>query len=330
MRYRTLGATGPRVSALGLGVMPMSEFYGKADPESSVRTIQRALDLGVTLIDTAAAYGAPEHGEAANEELVGRAIKGVRDRVVLATKFGVVRARGTRFVNNSPAYARLAIERSLTRLGVERVDIYYLHRWDRSVPIQDVVGTMAELVKEGKVGHLGLSEVGAQTLRLAHREHPITALQSEYSLLSRHIETDILPTAQELGVGLVAYAPMGRALLAGALRSVDRLHRKDLRRTHPRFRPSSLHGNLSLVDRFAGIARDAGCTPAQLALAWLLDRSPHLVPIPSTSKVRHLEENLRAVDVTLTEDHMRALETAFRPDAVLGERNTPAALALME
>jgi aryl-alcohol dehydrogenase-like predicted oxidoreductase len=330
VQYRILGEAGPQVSAVGLGCMALSEFYGKADPVSCERTIRHAIDRGITLIDTASAYGALVHGEAANEMLVGRAIKGARSGVVLATKFGVVRRRGTRIVNNSPAYIRRSIDKSLARLRVDHIDIYYAHRHDPRVPIEDVIGTMAELVNRGKVRYLGLSEVSAETLRRASREHPITALQSEYSLISRNVEREVLPVARELGVGVVAYAPIGRGLLAGRLRSVERLYLKDLRRTHPRFRPRSLPHNLTLVDRLQAIAREVGCTPAQLALAWLLTNPAGVVPIPSTSKVRHLEENLAAVDVVLTEQQVSVLDSAFRPDDVIGARNTPAALALME
>jgi aryl-alcohol dehydrogenase-like predicted oxidoreductase len=310
--------------------MAMSEFYGKADQASCIRAIRRAIDLGVTLIDTAPSFGAPRYGEAANEKLVGRALKGRRDRVVLATKFGVVRDRGRRTVDNSPSYIRQTIDESLTRLRVDHIDIYYLHRRDPGVPIEDAVDAMAELVVAGKVRHLGLSEVNTETLRRASKVHPIVALQSEYSLISRHIEDEILPAAQELGVGIVAYAPIGRALLAGGLRSLAGLEPNDLRRSHPRFQHNSLRHNLTMVDRARVMARDIGCTPAQLALAWILTRCPEVVPIPGTNQVRHLEENLAAADISLTPDQMRTLENAFRPHDVVGARNTPSALALME
>ena len=330
MQYRKLGAMGLWVSAIGLGCMALSEFYGRADPMSCARTLRHAVSRGITLIDTAASYGALRYGEAANETLVGKALRGIRDSVVLATKFGVMRHRGRRVVNNSPAYIRRSIDKSLTRLGVDHVDLYYAHRRDPNVPIEDLVGEMAKLVTAGKVRHLGLSEVCAETLRRANKEHQITALQSEYSLLTRQIERDVLPVAQELGVGVVAYAPMGRGLLAGRMRSVDRLYRKDLRRSHPRFRPGSLPSNLVLVDQVKAIARDIGCTPAQLALAWLLSKPAGVVPIPGTSKIRHLDENLAAVDVRLNDYHESLLNKVFQTDGVVGARNTPAALALME
>ena len=330
VKSRILGESGLRVSAIGLGCMAMSEFYGKASRTACVRTIHRALDFGITLIDTAPSYGAAPFGEAANEALVGRALHGRRDRVVLATKFGIVQIGGKRTVDNSAAYIRRTIDESLLRLRTDHVDIYYLHRRDPNVPIEDVVDVMAKLVEAGKVRHLGLSEVSGETLRSAHKVHPIAVLQSEYSLMSRHIEDEILPVAQELGVGVVAYAPMGRALLTGDLRSLDGLESNDLRRSHPRFQHANLKRNLTLVDRARAMARDIGCTPAQLALAWLLTKCSDLVPIPGTNQIRHLEENVAAASISLTAQQVRTLEDAFRPDHVLGARNTPAALALME
>jgi len=330
VQNRRLGETGLNVSAVGLGCMALSEFYGKADQASCIRTIRRAVDLGVTLIDTAPSYGAPSYGEAANEELVGMALRGRRDGVVLATKFGVVGARGQRTVDNSPAYIRRAIDESLARLRVDHVDIYYLHRRNPSIPIEDVVDTMADLVAAGKVRYLGLSEVSTETLRRACKVHPIAVLQSEYSLISRHLEDEILPAAQDLGVGIVAYAPMGRALLAGGLTSLDGLEPNDLRRSHPRFQHNNLRHNLALVDRVRAVAQHIGCTPAQLALAWLLAKGRNIVPIPGTNQVRHLEENAAAVDIRLTAHQIRTLEDALRPDEVVGARNTLAGLALME
>jgi aryl-alcohol dehydrogenase-like predicted oxidoreductase len=339
VRYRVIG-DGLKVSAIGLGCMGMSEFYGPADAASSIRTIRRAVELGVTFLDTASAYGSPRWGESANEELVGRAIKDRRDAVVLATKCGFVRAGGWRAVDNSPEHIRRTIDASLTRLGVDHVDLYYLHRRDPKVPIEDAVGAMAELVSAGKVIHLGLCEVTAQTLRRAGGTHPITALQSEYSLFSRHIEHGILPAARELGVGVVAYSPVGRALLTGGLTSLDGLAPGDLRRSHPRFQHGNLEHNLALVDRVRALAGELGCTPAQLALAWLLSKGAEargaaakgydVVPIPGTNQVRHLEENAAAADLSLTAEQLRAVEDAIAPNEVVGERNTPASLALME
>jgi aryl-alcohol dehydrogenase-like predicted oxidoreductase len=327
---RILGRAGPKVSAIGLGCMGMSEFYGTADEAACIRTIHRAIDLGVTFLDTAPSYGAPAYGESANERLAGRAVNKRRDAVALATKFGVVRHGDQRSVDNSPAYIRRAIDESLRRLRVDHVDLYYLHRRDPSVPIEDVVGTMAELVHVGKVLHLGLSEVNADTLRRACAVYPITALQSEYSLISRRLEDEILPTARNLGVGIVAYSPLGRALLTGALSTPDGLQPNDSRRSHPRFQPGNLQQNLAVVDRVHAIANDLGCTPGQLSLAWLLARGADIVPIPSTNRIRHLEDNVAAADIELTAEQVEALEQATPPDEIAGERNTPESLSLME
>jgi len=310
--------------------MGMSEFYRTPDEAACIRTIQHAIDLGVAFLDTAPSYGAPPYGESANERVVGRALAKRRGAVVLATKCGVLRAGEKRIVDNSPAYIRRAIDESLKRLGVDYVDLYYLHRRDPRVPIEDAVGTMAVLVQAGKVLCLGLSEVSAQTLRRACAVHPITALQSEYSLLSRQLEQEILPTARDLGVGIVAYSPVGRALLTGRLTSLAGLKPNDLRLLHPRFQQGNLKQNLTLVDRVRAIATNLACTPAQLALAWLLAKGDDIVPIPGTNQIRHLEENAAAADITLTTEQIKALEEAAPPHDVAGERNTPDGLALME
>jgi aryl-alcohol dehydrogenase-like predicted oxidoreductase len=311
-----------------MGCMPMSEFYGPVDERSCVKTVHRAIDLGITFFDTAASYGTAGHGESANETFLGRALRGHRDALVLATKFGVVREGSRRSVDNSPAYIRRAIDESLARLRTDHVDLYYMHRRDPRVPVEDSVGTMAELVTEGKVRYLGLSEVGADTLHRATKIHPIAALQSEYSLLSRHLEEDIINVARELGVGIVAYSPLGRGLLTS--RPLRRLGTKDLRLSIPRFRGPHLRHNLKLVRSIEPIAAEVGCTTAQIALAWLLNKGPDIVPIPSSRQVAHLEENVEATRVTLAARHIEALEQVFRPTAVEGERNSPLALALMD
>jgi aryl-alcohol dehydrogenase-like predicted oxidoreductase len=330
VQKRVLGDTRLKVSAIGLGCMGMSEFYHAPDAAACIRTIQHAIDLGVVFLDTASCYGAASYGEPANEQVVGRALAKRRDAVVLATKCGLLLAGQQRIADNSPAHIRGAIDESLKRLGVDHVDLYYLHRRDPRVPIEDAVGAMAELVQAGKVLCIGLSEVSAETLRRACAVHPITALQSEYSLLSRQLEAEILPAARDLGVGIVAYSPVGRALLTGRLTTLAGLGVNDLRRRHPRFQQDNLKQNLALVHRAQVIARELRCTPAQLALAWLLAKGDDIVPIPGTRQIRHLEENAAAADIALTEAQVAALEAATRPEDVAGERNTPDVLALME
>ncbi|GAB3166066.1 aldo/keto reductase [Amycolatopsis stemonae] len=330
MHRRELGESGLKVSAIGLGCMGMSEFYGRADEAAGVDTIRRAIDHGITLIDTAPSFGAEPYGESANERLVGRALRGRRDAVVLATKFGFVRSGDDRVVDNSPGYIRRSVDESLARLGTDHIDLYYLHRRNPHVPVEEVILTMKDLVQAGKVRHLGLSEVNAETLRQACAIHPITALQSEYSLLSRHIEDKILPTAQELGVSVVAYAPVGRGLLTGELTTLDGLEPTDLRRLQPRFQDGNLGRNLALVERVHAVAEEVGCTTAQLALAWLLAKDDGIVPIPSTTSYRHVEENAAAVDIVLSPAQVRELDEAIRPGDVVGDRNTAASLALME
>ena len=308
------------VSSLGLGCMGMSEFYGTPDEQGGTDTIHRALDLGVTFLDTADMYG-----PFTNELLVGRAIAGRRDEVQLATKFGNERLPdGTRVgINGHPDYVRSACDASLQRLGVDHIDLYYQHRVDRSVPIEETVGAMAGLVEAGKVRHLGLSEASVDTIRRAHAVHPITALQTEYSLFTRDLEDDILPTIRELGIGLVPYSPLGRGLLTGAITARDGADgEQDRRRSayFPRFQGDALDANLALVDKLSEIAGSKGCTPGQLALAWVLAQGDDVAPIPGTKRVTYLEENVGAADVVLTAEDLAALEAAVPRDAVAGAR----------
>jgi len=321
---RTLGTTSPlTVSALGLGCMGMSEFYGTGDEATGIATIQRALDLGVSFLDTADMYG-----PFTNEQLVGKAIAGRREEVQLATKFGNERRPdGTRVgINGRPEYVRAACDASLQRLGVDHIDLYYQHRVDRTVPIEETVGAMAELVTAGKVGHLGLSEASRETIRRAHATHPVTALQTEYSLFTRDLEDEVLPTLQELGIGLVPYSPLGRGLLTGAITSEDALEASDSRRTayFPRFQGDALDANLALVAKIREIADARGCTPGQLALAWVLAQGERhglgVVPIPGTKRIPYLEENVGAASVVLADDDLAALEDAVPRDAVAGAR----------
>jgi aryl-alcohol dehydrogenase-like predicted oxidoreductase len=323
LQKRTLGTASPlAVSRLGLGCMGMSEFYGTGDEASGIETIHRALDLGVTFLDTADMYG-----PFTNEQLVGKAIAGRRDEVQLATKFGNERLPdGTRVgINGSPEYVRSACDASLQRLGVDHIDLYYQHRVDQNVPIEETVGAMAELVTAGKVRHLGLSEASASTIRRAHATHPITALQTEYSLFTRDLEDEILPVLRELGIGLVPYSPLGRGILTGAITSEANLEEGDSRRSayFPRLNGEGLRANLELVDRIRAIADQKGCTPGQLALAWVLaqgDDELGVAPIPGTKRVKYLEENVGAADVELTYDDLAALDAAVPRDAVVGER----------
>ncbi|MFI6796507.1 aldo/keto reductase [Streptosporangium canum] len=317
MNRRRLGQEGPEVSAIGLGCMGMSEFYGAADEAESVEVIHRALDLGVTFLDTADMYGRGH-----NEELVGRAIRDRRDEVVLATKFGIVRTEdpARRGIDGSPAYVKKAADASLQRLGVDHIDLYYLHRRDPAVPVEETVGAMGELVAEGKVGRIGLSEVSAETLRKAHATHPIAALQSEYSLFTRGLEEEILPAARELGIALVAYSPISRGLLGGTLAPAGELPDDDFRKHLPRFTGENGARNEALVGEVRRIADEVGCTPAQLALAWLLTRGEDVIPIPGTKRLRYLEENAAAADVTLTSGQLAALEAAVPTGAALGDR----------
>ncbi len=317
---RTLGTTSSlTVSTMGLGCMGMSEFYGTGDEDEAIATIHRALDLGVTFLDTADMYG-----PFTNEKLVGRAINDRRDEVQVATKFGNERREDGSWVgvNGRPEYVRSACEASLKRLGVDHIDLYYQHRVDRTVPIEETVGAMYELVSEGKVLHLGLSEASADTIRRAHATHTITALQTEYSLFTRDLEDDILPVLRELGIGLVPYSPLGRGLLTGAISDPGALGEADSRRSgrFPRFTGEALQANLALVDRVREMAEQKGCTPGQLALAWVLAQGDDVVPIPGTKRVRYLEENVAAASVELTEDDLADLDKAVPRDAVVGDR----------
>lgn len=319
MKQRQLGANGPTVSALGLGCMGMSDFYfTQQDEKEAVATLHRALELGVTLLDTADMYGPHT-----NEQLLGKAIKGKRDRVFLATKFGIVRdpadpqARG---VSSKPEYIRRAVEGSLQRLGVEEIDLYYQHRVDPSVPIEEVVGVMADLVREGKVRYLGLSEASAKTLERAHKVHPITALQSEYSLWTRDVEGEILATCERLGIGFVAYSPLGRGFLTGAIQRIEDLDADDFRRDNPRFQGDNFAHNLALVERVNTLAQAKGVTPSQLALAWVLAQGQHIVPIPGTKRRRYLEQNIGALEVQLSAEELRDIEAIFPFQAAAGAR----------
>jgi len=316
---RRLGTHGPAVGAIGLGCMGMSEFYDCVAEAEALATIDRALELGMTLIDTSDMYG-----RGTNEELVGRALRGHRERATVATKGGIVRRSDDpayRAVNGTPAYLRAACDASLVRLRVDRIDLYYLHRADPNVPIEESAGALAELVQAGKVRYIGLSEVDAPTLRRAAAVAPIAALQSEYSLFTRDVETNgVLHAARELGIALVAYAPLGRGMLTGAVRSTGELAPDDLRRRVPRFDPGNLERNLTLVDGLSAIARDAGCTPAQLALAWLLAQGDDVVALPGCERVEHVEENVAAAAVALDAALLARIDALFPPGAAAGAR----------
>jgi aryl-alcohol dehydrogenase-like predicted oxidoreductase len=317
MKRRPLGRSGREVSAIGLGCMGMSEFYGPTDDVQSLDTLAAALDLGIDFLDTADIYGS-----GSNEELLARFLKGRRDRVTLATKFGIIRdlASGTRRIDNSPAYLRQACDASLRRLGIETIDLYYCHRRNPEIPVEEMVGAMAALVAAGKVRWLGLSEVSPATLRRAHAVHPITAVQSEYSLWTREPEKEMLATCRELGVTFVAYSPLGRAFLAGKLDSPDALAPDDFRRTNPRFGAEAFARNKNLTEGLAAFAKSHGATSAQIALAWLLAREPHIVPIPGTRRRHYLEENAAAADIPLAPADMAALDALFPPGAAAGAR----------
>jgi aryl-alcohol dehydrogenase-like predicted oxidoreductase len=324
MKRRALGSQGFEVSAEGLGCMGMSWAYGAGDEAGGIATIHRAIELGVTLLDTAEVYG-----PYANEELVGRAIAGRRDEVQIATKFGFDFKGETRGVDGSPANARAVCEASLKRLGTDHIDLYYQHRVDPDVPTEETVGAMGELVAEGKVRFIGLSEAAPETIRRAHATHPLTAVQSEYSLWTRDPEDEVLPTLRELGIGFVPYSPLGRGFLTGQIRSVDDLPEDDWRRTNPRFQGEAFAENLRLADRVTEIAEGIGATPAQVALAWVLAQGDDLVPIPGTKKPERIEENAAAVDLSLTPDQIAELTAAVSRDAVRGARYDDSGMAML-
>ncbi|MFL6351586.1 MAG: aldo/keto reductase [Bryobacteraceae bacterium] len=323
MEKRTLGRTGLQVSAVGLGCMGMSEFYGPHDEAESIAVIHKAIDLGVTFLDTADIYGIGH-----NEELLGRALRDRREQVVVATKFGNVRDRDGRFlgVNGKPDYVRSACQASLRRLGTDVIDLYYQHRVDSNTPIEDTIGAMAELVREGKVRFVGLSEAGPKTIRRAHMVHPITALQTEYSLWTRDPEDEILPVIRELGIGFVAYSPLGRGFLTGQIERVEDLAPDDWRRNSPRFQGDNFQRNLQLVGEIKSIAREHKCTPSQLALAWILAQGHDIVPIPGTKRTHYLEENLAVNRIQLSPEDLARIHRALPQGAASGSRYPEAAM----
>ncbi|MGC5798089.1 aldo/keto reductase [Sphingomonas sp. NFX23] len=327
METRKLGQQGLEVSALGLGCMGMSDFYGSRDETESIATINRALDLGVTFLDTADMYGV-----GANEELVGRVVRERREWIVVASKFGNVRGSDGSFkgINGRPDYVRSACDASLKRTGLDVIDLYYQHRVDPDVPIEETVGAMADLVRAGKVKYLGLSEAAPATIRRAHAVHPITALQTEYSLWSRDVEDQILPTVRELGIGFVPYSPLGRGFLTGQFKTPDDLDAGDTRRNHPRFQGAAFQKNLDLVAAISTMAADKGSTPAQLALAWVLHQGEDIVPIPGTKRRKYLEDNLGALDVELSDADLARIDDILPPGAAQGTRYPDASMASID
>jgi len=326
MDKKKLGSQGLEVSSIGLGCMGMSEFYGNQNDEESIKTIHRAVDLGITFFDTSDMYGPYK-----NEELLNKAFKGSRDKVVIATKFGIVRTGdpNVRAINGKPEYVKSACDGSLKRLGVNYIDLYYQHRIDTSIPIEDTIGAMSDLVKEGKVRYIGLSEAGPNTIKRAHKVHPLSALQTEYSLWSRDPEDEIFPVVKELGIGFVAYSPLGRGFLTGRFKSADDFEENDYRKYSPRFQGDNFKKNLKLVDTINEIAKAKGVTPGQLALAWVLAQNKFIVPIPGTTKGKHLDENVAALEIKITEEELSSINKLLPKGIAAGARYPETMMSLL-